>query len=143
VNSTEPVQRRRFLRVGLLGVLGLLGFRSPLFATSRTAVRSGHPEPRKGITAEKVVSTADLEGDEKLIRIFDGVRAIPEIVDGIGCRCGCAEQEGMYSLLSCYEVDSAMAKFCPVCQGEGALVARLHADGRTLDQIRKAIDARF
>jgi hypothetical protein len=140
----EPVQRRRFLHAGLVGILGLLGTRSPLLASQdRFPKRFVHPEPRKGITGEKVVKTEDLEGDEKRIALFDGVRKIPEVVDGIGCRCGCAEQEGMYSLLSCYEVDSAMAKYCPVCQGEGALVVRLHGAGRTLDQIRKAIDARF
>ena len=157
MNSSEQTPRRRFLKTGLVAILGLLGATSRLLASSSTAnspgtsrshphratARTGHPEPRKGITAEKVIGTEALDGDEKLIKLFDGVRSIPEIVDGIGCRCGCVEQEGMYSLLSCYEVDSAMARFCPVCQGEGALVVRLHGEGRTLEQIRKAVDARF
>lgn len=152
--EVERLQRRQFLRAGVVALLGALGSRSPLLAHTRSGLspggphshgtpRSDHPEPRKGITAEKVVAADSLDGDERLIRLFDGVRKIPEIVDGIGCRCGCAEQEGMYSLLSCYEVESAMAKFCPVCQGEGALVVRLHGEGRSLEQIRKAVDARF
>ena len=156
VNPPDPdrLQRRRFLRAGVVALLGLLGGHSALLASPRPGPaagvpvpgdrpRSGHPEPRKGITGEKVVPADGLDGDEKLIKLFDDMRKIPEIVDGIGCRCGCAEQEGMYSLLSCYEVDSAMAKFCHVCQGEGALVVRLHAEGRSLDQIRKAVDARY
>ena len=48
----------------------------------------------------------------------------------------------MYSLLSCYE-GPAMAQFCDICQGEGRLVARLRGEGRTLGEIRKAIDERF
>lgn len=77
-----------------------------------------------------------------LIPVFDQVREIPEIVDGIRCQCGCADLEGFYSLLSCYEGD-AMARSCPICQGEGRLAARLHRDGKSLDEIRAAIDARY
>jgi phosphoribosyl-dephospho-CoA transferase len=36
-----------------------------------------------------------------------------------------------------------MARMCLVCQGEAKMAARLHREGKTLDQIRAAIDARF
>ena len=36
-----------------------------------------------------------------------------------------------------------MARHCMVCQGEGRMAARLHADGKTLDEIRTAIDERY
>jgi hypothetical protein len=49
---------------------------------------------------------------------------------------------GYYSLLSCFEGD-AMARSCPICQGEGRLVARLHKEGKTLDEIRAAVDAKY
>jgi hypothetical protein len=49
---------------------------------------------------------------------------------------------GYYSLLSCFEGD-AMARTCPICQGQGRLVARLHREGKTLDEIRTAVDAKF
>jgi len=106
------------------------------------AGRREHPQPREGITAEKVATPEQLGGDSALIEIFDGVRAIPHIADGIRCSCGCADWPDMYSLLSCYEGAQAMAKWCPICQGEGRLVARMAKQGRTLDQIRAAIDAR-
>ncbi len=70
------------------------------------------------------------------------VREIPEVVDGIRCQCGCADSPGYYSLLSCYEGD-AMAKGCPICQGQGRLAHRLHKAGKTLDEIRSAIEARY
>ncbi len=45
-----------------------------------------------------------------------------------------------YSLLSCYE-GKGMARDCIVCQGR--LAVRLHKEGKSLDQIRAAIDAKF
>ena len=36
-----------------------------------------------------------------------------------------------------------MARICEICQGEGRLAARLYKSGKTLDEIRTAIDARY
>ena len=104
--------------------------------------RGPHPAPRPGITAANVLSHDELSTAPHAIDVFDQVREIPEIVDGIRCQCGCADQPGFYSLLSCYEKDG-MARFCEICQGEGRLAYRLHKAGDTLDDIRAAIDARF
>jgi len=139
--------RRDFLRgVPLAGLALLAGIR-PASASRWVIHRRGpaagpHPTPRPGITAAKVLTREQLEDSPQLIPLFDSIREIPEIVDGIRCNCGCADVEGFYSLLSCYEGD-AMARACPICQGQGRMAARLHKDGRTLDQIRAAIDARY
>ena len=101
-----------------------------------------HPTPRPGITAAKVLTREQLADTPTVIPVFDLVREIPQIVDGIRCQCGCADIEGFYSLLSCYEGD-AMAKSCPICQGQGRLAHRLYKAGKTLDEIRSAIEARF
>jgi hypothetical protein len=101
-----------------------------------------HPTPRPGITADKVLTKDQLADAPKAIPAFEMVREIPEVVDGIRCQCGCADNPGYYSLLSCYEGD-AMAKSCPICQGQGRLAYRLHKDGKTLDEIRGAIEARY
>ena len=103
---------------------------------------TGHPTPRPGITGAKVLTAAQLEKSPYVVPVFDAVRAIPEVVDGIRCQCGCASMPGYYSLLSCFEGD-AMARACPICQGEARLVARLHREGKTLDEIRAAVDAKF
>ena len=64
------------------------------------------------------------------------------IADGIGCYCGCHTREGYRSLLTCfYEGGRGMG--CPICQGEAKLAYRRHKEGQSLDQIRRAIDARF
>lgn len=102
-----------------------------------------HPTPRKGITSARVLKAEQLAGvDRDVIAIFDGVREIPQIVDGIYCHCGCADLDGHYSLLSCYEQDG-MAQSCQICQGEGRMVYDLHRKGRSLAQIRDAIDRNF
>ena len=62
--------------------------------------------------------------------------------NGIRCQCSCSALEGKYSLLSCYEGDG-MAGHCQICQGEGRLAYRLHTQGKSLDEIRAAIDAKF
>jgi hypothetical protein len=36
-----------------------------------------------------------------------------------------------------------MARHCEICQGQARLALRLHASGKTLDEIRAAIDARY
>jgi hypothetical protein len=102
-----------------------------------------HPTPRRGITAAKVLKPAQLpDVDPDVVRVFDMVREIPQVIDGIYCHCGCAELPDHYSLLSCYETDG-MAQACVVCQGEGRLAYDLHKQGRTLGQIRDAIDRDF
>lgn len=79
---------------------------------------------------------------ESATPVFDQVREIPQIIDGIRCYCGCADNPDHYSLLSCFEGEG-MAQQCAVCQGEARLVHRLHRDGWSLAGIRSSIDAQF
>jgi len=106
------------------------------------ALPGPHPEPRPGITAAKVPAVAELS-HPAAGRVFDQVRQIPQIVDGIRCHCGCAESPDNYSLLSCYEGKEAMAQHCVICQGQGRLAFRLSREGKTLDEIRAAIDEEY
>ncbi|NOT07853.1 MAG: hypothetical protein HOP28_06570 [Gemmatimonadales bacterium] len=139
--SADPFGRRGFLSLAGIALSGLFPGVEPLRALARR-LRTGHPTPRPGITAEKIRAKDQLGGSKNLIELFDQVREIPEVIDGIRCNCGCADIPDFYSLLTCYEGD-AMARSCPICQGEGRLAARLHKEGKTLDEIRAAIDARF
>ena len=102
-----------------------------------------HPTPRPGITAAKVLRREQLTDATDAIPAFDMVREVPDIIDGIRCNCGCAELAGYYSLLSCFEAPDAMARHCDICQGQARLAYRLHKSGKSLDFIRKGIDARF
>jgi hypothetical protein len=139
--------RRSFLALFAVALMGLRP-RPPLtnwVLMCHTPQRGPHPHPapRPGITAEKVLASDQLGAWADAASAFDEVRQIPEIVDGIRCNCGCADDPSFYSLLTCYEGSDAMARVCPICQGQGRLAFRLHTAGKTLDEIRVAIDARF
>lgn len=103
----------------------------------------GHPDPRPGIDGSKVLGADELSGFPHLVRLFDSIREIPHIVDGIRCYCGCADLDGFRSLLSCYEAPGGMARFCEICEGEGRLAFNRWKEGQSLEQIRRAIDARY
>jgi hypothetical protein len=139
----EPLSRRHFLGACSAAVATLLiPGRVASAAGRRLGVPGPHPTPRAGITGEHVLTKEQLASKPKLIPLFDSVREIPEVVDGIRCNCGCTNPPEFYSLLSCYE-GKGMAQSCGVCQGQGRLAVRLHKEGKTLDEIRAAIDAKF
>lgn len=143
--ESDRSTRRTFLRNagGALSMLAV-GAAPALAETRRGRVHEDpHPTPRPGITAAKVPTAQQLSATPHVIDVFDQVRAIPQVVDGIRCNCGCAGLQGSYSLLSCFETMEAMAIHCEICQAHGKLVHRMHAAGRTLDEIRRGVDARF
>jgi hypothetical protein len=139
--SQGPLHSRRsFLGLLPVALIAFSGGRGWAAAPSSMVPRQKHPKPRSGIDASRVVAAKDLEGDKDVIEAFDLVREIPQVVDGIRCSCGCDTIDGYYSLLSCFEQDG-MARHCEVCRGHARLVHRLHRKGRTLAQIRAAVDA--
>jgi Protein of unknown function with PCYCGC motif len=131
--------RRRLL--GLVPALAALAFFPRRGGASILTGFGPHPEPRPGIDSSKVLKAADLE-NKKASSVYDMVRQIPQVVDGIRCHCGCAEVQGNYSLLSCYET-GGMAQHCNICQGQGRLAFKLNSEGWSLNGIRAAIDAQF
>jgi hypothetical protein len=139
--------RRRFV-VGAVRALAGLALLSPRDAWAaftsapRRRTKGPHPMPRPGIDASKVLKAEQLTENPKAAPVFDMVRQIPQVADGIRCQCGCADEPGFYSLLSCYEADG-MAQHCHICQGEARLAFTMHQQGKTLDEIRAAIDDRF
>jgi hypothetical protein len=64
------------------------------------------------------------------------------VLDGIRCHCGCADEPGHRSLLTCFEGDG-MARHCAICRGQTRLAHDLHKSGRTLGVIRSIIDRRY
>jgi hypothetical protein len=110
-------------------------------ALVRAVRRGDHPTPRPGIDASKVLKADQLHTAEAA-PVFDLVREIPGVADGIRCNCGCADLPGYYSLLSCYEAPG-MAQHCEICQGQAKLVHRLHRQSWSLAGIRAAVDAAF
>jgi hypothetical protein len=84
-----------------------------------------------------------LVDDPELIPLFDRVREIPHIIDGIRCHCGCAHHEGYYSLLTCFEAPYPMAVSCPGCRRQAESVTGLRLKGKSLEEIRARVDEQF
>ena len=136
--------RRAFLACGAttLGAL-LIPTRTARAAGLHFPLPSPHPTPRVGITGAKVLTKEQLAGKPQLVGLFDAVRAIPEVIDGIRCNCGCAQFDSFYSLLSCYEGYDSFAMECSICHVQCLLAVRLHNAGTSLYALRAAVDAHF
>ncbi len=109
--------------------------------SSRSGHAATHPDPQPGITAERVLPPAAVLNTPGAAEGYAAARTVPQILDGIYCYCRCAKNFGHRSLLTCFESDHGSQ--CDICIGEATLAARLAAQGISLEQIRRAIDAQF
>jgi len=136
---SEGWTRRRFLGA-------LPASAGALLVVPLHAARPGrivHPDPRPGIDGSAVLSRDALAGlGGEVIEVYDMVREMPHIADGIGCSCGCSAMPTYRSLLTCFHAEG-MARGCAICQAQARLAHRRFREGQTLDQIRRATDARF
>jgi hypothetical protein len=100
-----------------------------------------HPEPRAGITAARVMAEGTPPRTPGSVESYAAARHIPGVLDGLYCHCECARHAGHRSLLTCFESDHGA--YCDICMGEAILAAELTAQGRSLLEIRDAIDRQF
>jgi hypothetical protein len=150
VNS--PIDRATFLkRAGGLFALALID--QPALRQALSAREHGghhladplpHPEPRPGITGEKVLSGADLGESPKkdVIATYDVARENAQLFDSLACGCGCSEKNGEHrSLLVCFETKQATG--CGSCREQAKFVVKLATEGKSLAEIRAAVDKKF
>lgn len=124
---------------GLIGlVLMAAGYR---LWSERGSVAPEHPEPRAGITAAGVLPAASFTAQPDVARVYAMAQQIPEILDGLYCHCECSKHSGHYSLLECFQ--SEHGSLCDICLDEAVLAYQLAKQGKSLEQIRAQIDARF
>lgn len=141
------VDRRAFL--ALVGGTALAGLSRGALARDLTShvhrprKRDGfpHPDPRPGVTGEHVLSDEAIGNRKRVREAYADARTHAEIFDGVYCACECDESMNHRSLLSCFESRQAIG--CAACREEGELVGRLARDGRTLEEIRRAVDEEF
>ncbi|HKG91351.1 MAG TPA: CYCXC family (seleno)protein [Gemmatimonadaceae bacterium] len=131
--ASQLLSRRDALKAAAAASAALLLPR----AASATAT---HPDPRPGITGEHVLSDPNFR--KKVAEVYDMAREIPEVFDGLHCYCEChTARWGHRSLLSCFE--SNQPDGCHGCQEEARLAYRLHKDGKSLEEVRAAVDKEF
>jgi hypothetical protein len=112
-----------------------------VLVVARPAAAGAHPDPRPGITAERVLSDAAVPRTPGATEAYAAARAAAGTLDGVYCHCDCSKHSGHRSLLTCFESEHGAS--CDVCMGEAMLAAQLASRGTSLQEIRAAIDARF
>lgn len=133
MQRAHEISRGTFLKA--LGALAA----APLLAGARAARKPfDHPEPREGITSEHVLPDSKLPDRKRVRGVYAFARQFPALFDGVFCACRCRDSMGHRSLLACYESDQATG--CQGCIEEGELVGKLAGQGRSLAEIRRAID---
>jgi hypothetical protein len=136
------IGRRAFLLHAATAV-ALLGTDRDAFAGILTHKRRDlpHPDPRPGITGENVLPESEVGTKRRVVEAYAAARTHPEIFDGVYCACRCDKSMNHRSLLSCFESRQAIG--CMACREEAELVGRLARDGKSLDEIRLAVDKEF
>ena len=134
--------RRHFILM-LPGLVVVSGAWRRTLAQHVTGRRPGlpHPEPRPGVTGEHVLPESEVGERRRVREAYAAARTHPSLFDGVFCACGCDKSMNHRSLLSCFESRQAMG--CMACREEGELVGRLARDGKTLEEIRHAVDLEF
>jgi hypothetical protein len=113
-----------------------------VFVTRPQAAQgSGHPDPRPGITAEKVLPNSLIPKNPGATEAYAAARRSAGTLDGVYCHCDCSKHSGHRSLLSCFE--STHGAYCDICMGEAMLASQMSGQGQSLQQIRAAIDRQF
>ena len=149
VPLATPLSRREAL-VRLLamvaGGLAVVAWPSAARAEPRLLVPRGrlggpvvHPDPRQGITAAKVLPESEVSS--KARDAYAAAREFPLVLDGLYCHCACGKRDDLRSLLACFETTMPMT--CSYCRGEAELAGRLARKGRTLAEIRRAVDEEY
>ena len=98
-----------------------------------------HPEPRPGVTAERVLPVSELGTRKRVLDAYATAREHPALFDGLYCVCRCEEEHR--SLLACFE--SQQATGCMGCMEQAELVGELVKQGKGLGDIRKAFDEKW
>ena len=124
------------LALGIVLVAQRRGSTSPISTTSTV-----HPDPRPGITAERVLPSSMMPNGPGVLAAYEAARSAPQALDGVYCHCNCSKSIGHRSLLTCFETEHGA--YCDICMGEAMLAAKMAGDGRSLTEIRQAIDAQF
>ena len=108
---------------------------------TRPAAGSIHPTPRPAAGAEKILPDFAIPKNPGALEAYAAARRAAATLDGVYCHCDCSKHQGHRSLLSCFE--STHGAYCDICMGEAMLASDMAAHGRSLMDIRAAIDRQF
>lgn len=128
--QSSPVVRYTVVALGVVVVL--------LGLVSTRQANAGHPEPRTDLTGVTVAPASRYEQYPRIARIYAMAAEVPQVLDGLYCHCDCSKHSGHRSLLACFQDDHGAG--CDVCLHEASLAHQMTTEGRSLKEIRRAID---
>ena len=102
---------------------------------------SHHPTPRIDAHASHVMPATRYASSSAVAEAYTMAAEVVSVLDGLYCYCLCRETFTHYSLLDCFKDDHAAG--CDVCMDEAILAYEMTQQGRSLDEIRTAIDAQY
>jgi hypothetical protein len=123
---------------GLLALAGVVFLTRPAGGGGGGAI---HPTPRPGITAAKVVPISFVPRTPGANEAYAAARETAATLDGVYCHCDCSKHASHRSLLTCFE--SEHGAYCDICMGEAMLASGMTKQGKSLTDIRAAIDRQF
>lgn len=102
---------------------------------------SNHPTARPGITNAKVLPVSFVPRTPGAVEAYAAARDAAGTLDGLYCHCDCSKHSGHRSLLTCFEGEHGA--YCDICMGEAMVAHGMAQQGRSLEEIRTAIDRQF
>jgi hypothetical protein len=110
------------------------------------AVQQAAPPPpatAAAVDAARPNKVLDPDGwtDPQVRRAYAAAKQYAHVLEKIYCYCRCKENIGHRALVECFESDHGAN--CDVCITEAITAARMTEQGKTPDEIQKAIDAYY
>ena len=131
--QSSPVVRYVVVALGIVVImLGLV--------TTRQA-NAHHPAPRSDLTGAAVASADRYVTYPRVAQVYEMAAEIPEVLDGLYCYCDCSRHSNHRSLLTCFQDDHGAS--CDVCLNEAETAYRMTSEGRSLKEIRAAVDEMY
>jgi hypothetical protein len=134
----RPARRRTKVPWIIAAVAGLI----LVIALGTGGRRPGHvhPEPRTEVDLSYgVMPPSFFPANARVQGAYQIAQRISVVLDGVYCYCRCHETIGHRSLFQCFQ--SQHGSDCDICIGQAELAYRMNAEGRTLNEIRAAMDA--
>lgn len=94
--------------------------------------------PADATRPNKVLDPSNFS-DPQVKRAYAAARQYAHVLESIYCYCRCKENIGHRALVECFESDHGA--HCDVCMTEAITAARMTEQGKTPQEIQKAIDA--
>ncbi len=97
------------------------------------------PKTLRGGEMRETLSPAYFTG--RSARAYKAAREIPEVLDSLHCYCECKKHFGHKSLLTCFVDQHGL--HCDTCINEAIMAHEMHKKGKSILEIRRAVDEEF